>query len=351
MATLRFNKARPAGSNAAARLRHARNYCLLASGHIEAGNWEEARNLLLRALAYHPEYADALRALANLEFTVGDIPQTRIYLDRLLMLPGPVDAETLFVQGNIELSEGNLTGALASYARSEKMAGSTPELEFNKGLAHLMLGHAQEATDILTRLVEEQPSNARAWDALGCALRLDRKYEEASAAFMQALTLDPNQNDTRDHMAQMLLEMGDPRRARLVLEAALSIDPERASSRHLLGLADATAQDFPSAIACWEDLIARGGALPETYHLLANAYLRLNDRQRAITALQRLIAQAPNHLPGQLQLALLLLEQGDFAQGWRHLEQARAIDPQNPAVVQLISVANAMHPQRDTKDM
>ena len=351
MANLRFNNARSAGGNAAARLRHAQNCYLLASGHIEDNNWDNARDLLLRALAHHPAHADALRALANLEFTVGDIPQARSYLDRLLMLPEPADAETLFVQGNVELSEGNLTDALAAYARSEKMAGSTPELEFNKGLAHLMLGHGEEATTIFTRLVEEQPSNARAWDALGCALRLDKHYDEASAAFMQALTVAPDQNDTRDHMAQMLLEMGDPRRARLVLEAALTIDAERASTRHLLGLTDATAQDFPSAIACWEELIARGGALPETYHLLANAYLRLNDRPHAIAVLQTLIALVPNHLPGQLQLALLLLEQGEFTQGWRHLEQARAIDPQNPAVTQLVSVANAMHPQRDSRDM
>ncbi|MHB0935608.1 MAG: tetratricopeptide repeat protein [Armatimonadota bacterium] len=351
MANLHFKHARQAGGNATARLRHAQNCYLLASGHIENSKWDEARDLLLRALAYHPEHVDALRALANLEFTTGDIPQARVYLDRLLVLPGPIDAETFFVQGNIELSEGNLIDALTSYCRSEEMEGSTPELEFNKGLAHLMLGHGEEAVAIFTRLVEEQPANARAWDALGCSLRLDKHYDEASTAFLQALQVDPGQNDTRDHMAQMLLERGDPRRARLVLEAALAIDPERASSRHLLGLSDATAQDFPSAIACWEDLIARGGALPETHHLLANAYLRLNDRPRAITALQTLITLAPGHLPGHLQLALLLLEQGEFDRGWRHLEQARAIDPQNPAVTQLVSVANAMHPQRDRSDM
>jgi len=351
MANLHFNIARQGGGSAAARLRHAQNCFLLASSRIEDSKWDDARDLLLRALAYHSEHADALRALANLEFTAGDIPQARIYLDRLLMLSGAVDAETFFVQGNIELSEGNLTDALTSYCRSEEMEGSTPELEFNKGLAHLMLGHGEESVAIFTRLVEEQPTNARAWDALGCSLRLDKHYDEASTAFLQALQVDPEQNDTRDHMAQMLLEMGDPRRARLVLEAALAIEPDRASSLHLLGLSDATAQDFPGAIACWEDLIARGGALPETYHLLANAYLRLNDRPHAVTALRTLIALAPNHLPGHLQLALLLLEQGEFDQGWRHLEQARAIDPQNPAVAQLVSVANAMHPQRDSRDM
>jgi len=350
MATFHLKHAGQTGRNAAARLRHAQNCYLLACGHIEDGKWEAARELLLRALSYQPEHIEALRALANLEFTVGEIPRARVYLDRLLALPTPVDAETFFVQGNIELSEGNLTVALASYCRAEELDGSTPELDFNKGLAHLMLTHSTEAKEIFSRLVEEQPTNARAWDALGCALRLDRQYNEASRAFLQALQVDPVLNDARDHMAQMLLEMGNPHQALLVLDSALSIEPERPSSRHLQGLAHATAQDFPRAIACWEDLISGGGALPETYHLLANAYLQTGDRARAMTTLRTLVTLNPGHLPGHLQLALLLLEHGEFEQGWHHLEQARAIDPQNPAVMQLVSAAGLLRAQRESRE-
>jgi len=350
MATFYLKQTRRTGRNTAANSRHAQNCYLLACGHLENNNTDAARAMLLRALSYHSGHSATLRALVNLEFTAGDIMRAQAYLDRLLALPEPVDAQTLFVQGNIELSKGDLTGALAFYSQAEALDGSTPELAFNKGLAHLMLGHGEEATAIFTRLLEEQPENARAWDALGCALRLDKHYDKATDAFLQAVEADNKLNDARDHLAQMLLEIGETRRAVLVLDAALAIEPERESSRHLLGLTHATARDFTRAVACWEDLIAHGGTLPETYHLLANAYLHLDDRRKAAATLQTLVSLHQDHFAGHLQLAMLLLENGEYEQGWRHLEQARAIDPLNPAVTQVVAAANAMRPRRGSRD-
>ena len=154
-------------------------------------------------------------------------------------------------------------------------------------------------------------------------------------------------NDTRDHLAQMLLEMGNPGEAQQVLDAALAIAPERVSSRHLLGLAFAAQQEFARAIACWELLIDREDTPPETFHLLANAYLQINERSRALQVLQLLVTDYPHFIEGQLQLALLLLENGEFTQGWRHLDLARALDPHNPAVQQLLDTANAMRESRE----
>jgi len=350
MATLYLKKARKTGTNASAHARHAQNCYLLGCGHMENGNTDAARELLLRALSYQPDHSAALSSLVNLEFTAGDIPRAQGYLDRLLALPEPLDAQTLFVRGNIELSKGDLTGALASYAQAEALDGGTPELAFNKGLAQLMLGRGEEAAAVFNRLLEEQPENARAWDALGCALRLNKHYVEATDAFLRAVAADREFNDARDHLAQMLLETGDIHRARQVLDAALAIEPERASSRHLLGLTHATAGDFARAAACWEDLIAHGGALPETYHLLANAYLHLHDRRRALAALKTLVTAYTDHFAGHLQLALMLLEDSEFELGWRHLERARTIDPCNPAVAQVVTAAQAMRPRRDSRD-
>ena len=332
---------------AAVRHRHAQNCYLMASRHLEHEEWEEARHLLARALELHDGHLPTLRALANLEFTLGNLPQAHEYLDRLLEQRAPEDSETLFLLGNIELSDGNIAAALKAYTRADELGDPSPELTFNIGLSHLLLGHGQQAAEVFTRLVEEQPANGRSWDALGCALRLEKQYQEAMHAFLQALQADPDLNDSRDHMAQMLLEMANPRQARQVLETALAIEPDRASSRHLLGLAYATLQDYPRAIACWEELIASDGALPETYHLLANAYMQNQDRPHAVKALQRLLEINPFHLSGQLQLALLLFEEGKVERGWVHLEKARTIDPQNLTVIQLLNAAETMHPRRD----
>jgi len=340
------SKREPVPTSGTTASRHAKNYCLLASRHIDLEEWREARTLLQRALALSPEYREALRMAANIEFTTGNTTDARIYLNRILTQPEPADADTLFLLGNLELGEGNLVEALAAYEQAFTLGEGTPELEFNTGLAHLMLGHSRQAIEVFSRLIDEMPTNGRAWDALGCAQRLEKRYEEATHAFLQSLQVEPLQNDPRDHLAQMLLEMGNPEQARAVLETALSIEADRATSRHLLGLAFATLQDFPRAIECWEAVLLQGPAPAETYHLLANAHLHVHDHWKAMQVLNALVRLYPDHLPGHLQLALLLLEQGELEDGWRHLEEARAIDPQNPTVMQLVSAATAMRRQR-----
>jgi tetratricopeptide (TPR) repeat protein len=342
MGILYLKRAQQTSQHAAARHRHAQNCFVVASGYLEDNRLEEARALLQRGLQYDHGHLPSLRALTNLEFSFGNLDLAREYLKRIMEYEEREQAETLFLQGNIELHDGNLTEALEKYQRAAELGDRTPELDFNTGLTYLMLGHGAQAREIFERMVEEDAGNARAWDALGCALRLEKENPAAMQAFQQALQIDSQQHDTRDHLAQLLLEMGDPQQARQVLETALSYEPERVTSRHMLGLVFATLQDFPQAISCWEELVALDCALPETYHLLANAYLQQHNRYKAIATLKMVLALRTYHLPAHLQLALLLMEQGDIEEAWHHLEQAQALDPQNPTVVQLINAANAI---------
>ena len=123
-----------------ARARYAQNYYLLALPHIDSSDLEAARPLLRKALDADPDHQLALRAVASLEFSQGNLRQARVHLDRLLSVCTPEDADTLFLRGNIELSEGQFLAALDSYRQVEADGDATHELEFNKGLAHLMLG-------------------------------------------------------------------------------------------------------------------------------------------------------------------------------------------------------------------
>lgn len=308
----------------------------------EAGALDEARTLLLRAVQYDPQFPLALRALAGVEFSLGNPAEARQLLERVLALVPP-DVETYFLQGNLAMNDGDTVGALAAYRIAETLGGESPELLFNMGLAHLFSGDGLQAAASFTQLVEMVPDHARAWDALGCAQRLQRNRPAALEAFNRALALDPSLNDTRDHLAQLLLESGNAPGAQQVMVTALEIDPERASSQHLLGMAYASQQQFHEAAACWETLVRMTSPVAaETYHLLANAYLHLHAKPQAVDTLITLVTHYPDHLPGHLQLGLLLLERGEGEEGWRHLELARALDPRNPTVAHAFTAARAM---------
>ncbi len=325
--------------------RHAHNYYLLGMRRADAGAGEEARAHLRRALEFDPAFLPALRALAELESGAGDFPAAERWLRQALDAAGP-NADLYFQLGNVALNRNDPRRALEAYRQAEALEDATPELRFNIGLAYLFMGANTEAEAVFNALVLEQPANARVWDALGCARRQRDNAAGAEVAFVKALELDPALNDARDHLAQLLMETADLRRAQQVLESALKIEPERRSSLHLLGMVYATFHDYASAAACWRRLVDLGQASPEVYQSLAAACLRLSDRARAGAALTEMLLLYPEHAQGHVQLGLLLLDEGEIADGCRHLDAAELLAPDDPAVRQALAAARALLARR-----
>lgn len=324
------------------RRRHANNYYVLGQQCAEEGAVEQARAHLRRALTYDAAFVPALRVLANLEYSEQNFAVARELLNTALAA-APDDIELHFLLGGLELGEGHPDAALAAYQQVADLGDDSPELYFNVGLAHLFTGQPQAALDALTILIDRHPDHQRGWDALGCARRMLHDNDGAMQAFLRALEIDPTLNDARDHLAQLMIESGHPQHACPVLEVALHIEPERYSSRHLMGVALAMMLRYEEAIACWDANIAAGGATAETYHLLANAYLHLARPEMAISALETLLTLAPTYASAHLQLALLVLEHhDDAARAKRHLEQARSLDPQNPTIQNVLAATEAV---------
>ncbi len=325
--------------------RHAHNYYLLGMRRADAGAGEEARTHLRRALDFDPAFLPALRALADLEAGAGDYPAAERWLRQALDAAGP-NADLYFHLGNVALNRNDPRRALETYRQAEALADATPELRFNIGLAYLFMGASAEAETAFTALTLEQPANARVWDALGCARRQRDDAAGAEAAFVKALELDPALNDARDHLAQLLMETPDLRRAQRVLEGALQREPERRSSLHLLGMVYAASHDYAAAAACWQRLVDLGQASPEAYQSLAAAALHLGDRARAGAALTEMLLLYPDHAQGHVQLGLLLLDEGESADGWQHLETAALLAPGDPTVRQALATARALLARR-----
>lgn len=331
-------------------LRHAHNYYIMGKRCAENGALAEARRHLLHCLHHDANYLPALRILATLEYTLGDLPAARKTLSRVLTLTAP-DPELMFLAGNIALSDHNPREAADAFHQAELLGGTSVELYYNMGLAHLVLGEGEPAARAVQNVLAQNPLHHRAWDALGCARRLMKDYDGALDAFKRTLQLEPGFHETRDHLAQLLMELNHADMAREVLETALADDPLRRSSRHLLGMAHAAAGNYAEAVACWETNILQGDASPEGYHLLANAYLHLNDPAQAMLTLETLVTLFPTHIPGHLQLALLYLEHGRRAQGWEHIELARALDPNNPMLAHVMkAVTPRTAPLRSPRD-
>jgi tetratricopeptide (TPR) repeat protein len=325
------------------RRRHAQNYYLLGCAHADAGAWDEAHRLLMRAVTYAPTEVRALHALANVLLSLGRPDEAKRYLTHALAC-APTDIPSLMLRGTLALQEGNLVEAEAAF-RAVHSQGATdpdPDLEYYLGLCALLAGRLEEAAACFERVVLEEPAHDRAWNALGCVRHQRQDGTGAVAAFLRALELNPAASDAREHLAQLWLEMGHAAQAYKLLEAGLTHDPQRPSMRRLLGMALAAQGNFTAAVAVWEALMSEDDESAELLHLLANGYLHQRRLEPAIATLRTLVARVPSHLPAHLQLGLLLLETGAVEDGWHHLFHAQQLDPHHPTVAHAFAAARKL---------
>ena len=164
--------------------------------------------------------------------------------------------------------------------------------------SHLRSGAYELAIRQYQAAVELTPRNAEIHFGLGEAYRLKGRTDDAEAAFLDALRLDPDHQDVRLNLSVLYLE--DERYADAIRETSILIDD-------------------PTFIRPSRALVNR-----------AWAYYKSGELDSARDDLREALATDPGHFQVQLNLGILLLEQGDVLQAMGHLNKAVAILERRP---------------------
>lgn len=78
---------------------------------------------------------------------------------------------------------------------------------YYEGIMHLNDGHLKEAQAVFRQVVLKDPDYAAAWNNLGKAYLLDKKFLEAEAAFQRATILLPSFEDAHNNLGVLYMEM------------------------------------------------------------------------------------------------------------------------------------------------
>ena len=88
-------------------------------------------------------------------------------------------------------------------------------------------GEEEKGLDEIRKFIEKNPNVWNAWFMLGWGLRKLKKFAEAKMAFEKSLTLEGGETtDTYNELSICLLELGDLKGAKKLLEKALTKDSE-----------------------------------------------------------------------------------------------------------------------------
>ncbi len=177
--------------------------------------------------------------------------------------------------------------------------GSSIEVGRNARAAEgeLKKGNAAAAASAAERAVKAAPQNARLWFLLGYASRLAGQYSNSVEAYQQGLKLEHANLDGLSGLAQTYQRMGRLEDAKRLLMQVVSAAPKRENDLLMAGELCLQMGAAQQGIA----LLSRAEALHPSSRsevMLAVAYLKLNQPERA----KQMLDQARSHDPKNLSV-------------------------------------------------
>ena len=181
-----------------------------------------------------------------------DLKYTRyeLALERLSGLAEPVIStpRARFALAEANLGVGNTGNAYMLYQTLLEDGTYRARALQGIGLAELSLGREEAAGDVLNQAVQADPTLWRAWNALGRYYDNLSDWPAAEAAYMQAMTLQPDDPAILNNVGISYSRQGRYAEAEGMYRQALAIDPSSRATENNLRLAIAWQGRYAEAL-------------------------------------------------------------------------------------------------------
>ncbi|OJY67351.1 MAG: hypothetical protein BGP12_14550 [Rhodospirillales bacterium 70-18] len=236
----------------------------------------------------------------------------------------PAQADALYLLALVRLGQlGQRAEALAEATGLLRRAVAAQPgfalAQFRLGDALAAAGQAPGAIAAYRAALAADPALADAQFALGQQLVGRRDHAGAAACFRAVLAARPGDAPALNNLAIALQAQGDIPAAIDTYRAALARTPEAADIHTNLGCALLAADAWDEAIACHRRALA---LRPDYVTALVNlgSAVAAFDPAEAIASYRRAIALHPDYADAHYSLALALLLDGRYAEGWAEME-------------------------------
>jgi tetratricopeptide (TPR) repeat protein len=164
---------------------------------------------------------------------------------------------------------------------------------------------------------------------LGLAL-LDRgRIEEAATRFREAMALQADYAEAHCNLGHCLAELGQFEEATLECRRALALKPELVEALSTLGNIAVGRHDLDAAEDAYRAAVAQRPTMGGAWCNLGVALFRQGRSEEALEACDKALEFSPELADAHWNRALVLLQRGDYAQGWAEyawrLRRARRI--------------------------
>lgn len=325
-------------------------HLLLGRVLLAQGEYKAAEASLEEALRQGVSKSEVAPLLGQVYLALGE---PRKLLDTLTLagMPPATHAEVLTLRGTALAMSGNLEGASAAFAEAQKLDPKAAAPLIAEAPILLRAGELQRALQVARRGTELVPDDALAWLQLGNIEQAAGEAQAALKSYDRALTLHPKLVDAHVSRASVLMGLGRAEEARALLDrlkADKVVEPRASYLRAVLaqqaGKAALAKAEFTDAANLVDGLPAGKRSSSEPL-LMAGAlsHRALGNTQKARDYAEALLLRNNRQLGGQVLLAELMLEAGESTRALTILESVLRQSPNHP---QALFLTGAVHLSR-----
>jgi tetratricopeptide (TPR) repeat protein len=233
-------------------------------------------------------------------------------------MSSPSDLEVLLELARQDLAGGRLAAAEAKCLQVLGVHGRHPGALGVLGQVLYSQERHEDAVRVFNALALMEPAVAAHWQNLATALRPTKRHAEALAAFERALKLGPPSAALLYNLGVLQMDRYDFGAAYLALRDAVALAPADGTIRWAFAQCCYDLVRLEEALAALEDWQKLEGLTLEITVRIALLLVMLGSVQKALPAIQRLLANPPQDGRPALGLASIL-------ERLHRLDEARAI--------------------------
>lgn len=187
-----------------------------------------------RRVRHGPAAVEAALRSAAVLARIGRIDDARLLVDELRDRFPQLATRLDLAEGEMLIESGDPGAALKLYERALAEQSDNLDLLYGRSLAHERLGNIDGAESDLRQILEREPDDARALNALGYMLTVHTdRLDEAEALISRALEIEPDDAAIIDSMGWLHFKRGRNEQALALLTEAYSRFPDPEVAAHL----------------------------------------------------------------------------------------------------------------------
>lgn len=250
-------------------------------------------------------------------------------------------AEENYKKARISFQMGNFEEALSEYGKAAEIWKEMADRFFEKGneslgkeffekeqeaksccgMSLFKLGRYEEALQIVDSAIEVRPENPTEWSNKGFVLSALDRNEEALEAFEKALSFEPESPKILTNKGVVYFKMGLFEKALEIFDKALAFEPKKAS-------------DWACKIPRFSFFSRNKAPImrpdnTETWYWKARVFLKLEEKEKALSAFKMALETDPDHLASLLDGGNLLYEVKKYEEAFKCYVRALKLSPGN----------------------